>query len=211
MEDTHTVTYALKKLGKLGLVEGAKQGKEMFYRTTDKGRALCQEYADIRRECLIASFDNLNIDPDEIHRLAGMLRAMSGLYDRTLAPPPPCKRPALSPKFHAYRTPPLPEQLPDLGELPPLLQRLYAARGVTCAEELDKGLARLIPYKQLKGIDAAVELLVEALESASASCSSAISMPMALRPAPWVYLACVSWAPRMSIIWYPIASSTATA
>jgi single-stranded-DNA-specific exonuclease len=59
---------------------------------------------------------------------------------------------------------PLPEQLPDLGELPPLLQRLYAARGVTCAEELDKGLARLIPYKQLKGIDAAVELLVEALE-----------------------------------------------
>ncbi|WAE60624.1 single-stranded-DNA-specific exonuclease RecJ [Stutzerimonas sp. R40042] len=59
---------------------------------------------------------------------------------------------------------PLPEQLPDLGELPPLLQRLYAARGVTCAAELDKGLARLIPYKQLKGIDAAVELLVEALE-----------------------------------------------
>ncbi|NMY64304.1 single-stranded-DNA-specific exonuclease RecJ [Pseudomonas sp. WS 5018] len=59
---------------------------------------------------------------------------------------------------------PLPEQLPNLGELPPLLQRLYAARGVTCAEELDKGLARLIPYKQLKGIDAAVELLVEALE-----------------------------------------------
>ena len=35
---------------------------------------------------------------------------------------------------------------------------------MTCAEELDKGLARLIPYKQLKGIDAAVELLVEALE-----------------------------------------------
>jgi len=59
---------------------------------------------------------------------------------------------------------PLPEQLPDLGELPLLLQRLYAARGVTCAAELDKGLARLIPYKQLKGIDAAVELLVEALE-----------------------------------------------
>jgi len=82
VEDTHTVTYALKKLSKLGLVEGAKQGKEMFYRTTEKGRALCREYADIRRECLIASFENLNIDPDEIHRLAGMLRAMSGLYDQ---------------------------------------------------------------------------------------------------------------------------------
>lgn len=59
---------------------------------------------------------------------------------------------------------PLPETLPDLGQLPPLLTRLYAARGVQSAAELDKGLARLIPYQQLKGIDAAVRLLVEALE-----------------------------------------------
>ncbi|WP_370599926.1 single-stranded-DNA-specific exonuclease RecJ [Pseudomonas nitroreducens] len=59
---------------------------------------------------------------------------------------------------------PLPEQLPDLGDLPPLLTRLYAARGVQSAAELDKGLARLIPYQQLKGVDAAVELLVDALE-----------------------------------------------
>ena len=59
---------------------------------------------------------------------------------------------------------PLPETLPDLGDLPPLLTRLYAARGVQSAAELDKGLARLIPYTQLKGIEAAVDLLVEALE-----------------------------------------------
>lgn len=60
---------------------------------------------------------------------------------------------------------PLPSVLPDLGDLPPLLTRLYAARGVQSAAELDKALARLIPYRQLKGIDAAVELLVTALES----------------------------------------------
>ena len=59
---------------------------------------------------------------------------------------------------------PLPETLPDLGELPPLLTRLYAARGVQSAVELDKGLARLLPYQQLKGIEAAVQLLVEALQ-----------------------------------------------
>ena len=51
---------------------------------------------------------------------------------------------------------PLPATLPQLGDLPPLLTRLYAARGVQSVEELDKGLARLIPYRQLKGIDAAV-------------------------------------------------------
>jgi single-stranded-DNA-specific exonuclease len=59
---------------------------------------------------------------------------------------------------------PLPAILPDLGNLPPLLTRLYAARGVQSAAELDKGLARLIPYQQLKGMDAAVELLVQGLE-----------------------------------------------
>ncbi|MCR3851699.1 hypothetical protein K3001_19295, partial [Pseudomonas aeruginosa] len=59
---------------------------------------------------------------------------------------------------------PLPETLPDLGDLPPLLARLYAARGVRCAEELDKGLARLIPYQRLKGIEEGVALLVDALE-----------------------------------------------
>lgn len=59
---------------------------------------------------------------------------------------------------------PLPAVLPDLGDLPPLLTRLYAARGVTLPEELDKGLARLVPYHHLKGIEAAVELLARALE-----------------------------------------------
>lgn len=58
---------------------------------------------------------------------------------------------------------PLPASLPDLGNLPPLLTRLYAARGVLSAVELEKGLARLIPFTQLKGIDAAVTLLVEGL------------------------------------------------
>ena len=59
---------------------------------------------------------------------------------------------------------PLPETLPFLGEMPTLLTRLYAARGVQSHTELDKSLARLIPYQQLKGIDAAVDLLVVALE-----------------------------------------------
>ena len=59
---------------------------------------------------------------------------------------------------------PLPATLPFLGDLPPLLTRLYAARGVQSQAELDKSLARLIPFQQLKGIEAAVDLLVTALD-----------------------------------------------
>lgn len=59
---------------------------------------------------------------------------------------------------------PLPETLPDLGDIPPLLTRIYAARGVQSAAELEKGLARLLPVHLLKGMDAAVQILAQALE-----------------------------------------------
>ncbi|MBD8755836.1 single-stranded-DNA-specific exonuclease RecJ [Pseudomonas coleopterorum] len=58
----------------------------------------------------------------------------------------------------------LPQTLPFLGDMPPLLNRLYAARGVSSAQELDKSLARLIPFQRLKGIEAAVDLLVTAID-----------------------------------------------
>ena len=58
----------------------------------------------------------------------------------------------------------LPQILPFLGDMPPLLNRLYAARGVSSAQELDKSLARLIPFQRLKGIEAAVDLLVTAID-----------------------------------------------
>ncbi|MDP1607497.1 MAG: single-stranded-DNA-specific exonuclease RecJ [Rhodocyclaceae bacterium] len=45
----------------------------------------------------------------------------------------------------------------------PLLARLYAARGVVAADELDTDLAGLLPPSQLKGIDTAATLLADAI------------------------------------------------
>lgn len=47
--------------------------------------------------------------------------------------------------------------------LPPLLRRLYAQRGVTASQELDRSLRGLIDYRLLDGIDDAVVLLQQAL------------------------------------------------
>lgn len=58
----------------------------------------------------------------------------------------------------------LPDQLPDLGGLPPLLTRLYAARGVRSAAELDRSLRALLPVSLFKGMDQAVNVLRQALE-----------------------------------------------
>lgn len=47
--------------------------------------------------------------------------------------------------------------------LPPLLRRLYAQRGVTEGQELDRSLRGLLDYRLLDGIDDAVVLLQQAL------------------------------------------------
>ncbi len=47
--------------------------------------------------------------------------------------------------------------------VPPLLQRLYAARGIASAEQAELKLAKLLAPQQLGGIDAAVDLLHAAL------------------------------------------------
>jgi len=47
------------------------------------------------------------------------------------------------------------------GDLHPVLERVYAARGVRSAADLDTSLARLLPVGTLEGIAAAVDLLLQ--------------------------------------------------
>ena len=50
--------------------------------------------------------------------------------------------------------------LPDT--LPPLLRRLYASRGVTRAEELERSVKGMLPWQQLSGVEKAAERLYDA-------------------------------------------------
>ncbi|MBZ0217649.1 MAG: winged helix DNA-binding protein, partial [Fimbriimonadaceae bacterium] len=52
VEDTHTVTYSIRKLEKLGLVESGKQGKEKIVRVTEAGAAVCRRYREVRETLL---------------------------------------------------------------------------------------------------------------------------------------------------------------
>lgn len=62
-----------------------------------------------------------------------------------------------------------PETLPDfLSDLPPILARVYSTRNIQSASELDNSLKGLLPYQSIKGMDEAVNLLVEILQSNSA-------------------------------------------
>ncbi|OAT34967.1 single-stranded-DNA-specific exonuclease RecJ [Proteus myxofaciens] len=56
-------------------------------------------------------------------------------------------------------------QLPD--SLDPLLRQLYANRGITSEEQLERSLRGLLHYNQLTGIENAIALLIDALNKQS--------------------------------------------
>ncbi|AML52213.1 winged helix DNA-binding protein [Falsihalocynthiibacter arcticus] len=82
IEDSHTVTYALRKLLKLGLLTSEKRGKEVFYKASDTGQELCQRYRDVRAQCLLESLPHSGLAGEELREIAAALRAMSGLFDQ---------------------------------------------------------------------------------------------------------------------------------
>ena len=70
----------------------------------------------------------------------------------------------------------------------PLLSRLFAARGILSAEELDDGLAKLLAPSTLKGTQAAAVLLADAIAAhkrlcivADYDCDGATACAVALR------------------------------
>ena len=48
------------------------------------------------------------------------------------------------------------------AELPPLLRRLYASRGVRSAQELERSVKGMLPWQHLNGVEKAVEILYNA-------------------------------------------------
>jgi predicted MarR family transcription regulator len=82
IEDTHVVTYSLRKLARLGFVTSERRGKEAFYRVTDKGWAWCLQYRRVRDACLIPAFSGEVSENQELARTAKTLRMLSGRYDQ---------------------------------------------------------------------------------------------------------------------------------
>ncbi|MFY0662887.1 MAG: winged helix DNA-binding protein [Shimia sp.] len=82
IEDSHTVNYALKKLLKMGLIESEKRGKEVFYRPSETGIALCEDYRTVRDRCFVEGLSRLDMTGDDMRDIASSLRLLSGQYDQ---------------------------------------------------------------------------------------------------------------------------------
>jgi len=82
IEDTHLVTYAVKKLQAHELVASGRSGKEKTVTITPKGEALCRRYREIREALLVAPVRGTGVDERKLSELAGTMRALSGHYDQ---------------------------------------------------------------------------------------------------------------------------------
>ena len=82
VEDTHVVTYALKKLVAMGFVESARSGKESMYQATAAGIEICERYRVVREQCLTDSLVREGISGQSLSETASFLRLLSGLYDQ---------------------------------------------------------------------------------------------------------------------------------
>jgi predicted MarR family transcription regulator len=82
IEDTHVVSYSLKKLIKMGLVKSEKSGKEVLFTTTDKGAQLIEQYRLVRERCLMNQLSGEGRENDKIGEMAEFLRYLSAFYDQ---------------------------------------------------------------------------------------------------------------------------------
>lgn len=82
IEDTHVVSYSLKKLEKLKLVKAGRLGKEKTVQVTAAGEALCARYREVREALLVKSVLGTGVDAAKLSAIAAELRALSGQYDQ---------------------------------------------------------------------------------------------------------------------------------
>lgn len=82
-QDVPNIQYSLRKLIKGGLVVKSGSGRSgVTYEATDLGRDVCDRYADVRAELLIASVGRLPELAKHLPDAAHALDLMTGIYEQ---------------------------------------------------------------------------------------------------------------------------------
>lgn len=82
IEDTHVVSYSLKKLQRAALVESSRIGKDTFFVPTAEGQRFVAEYKEVRKRFLIRALAKLSDSDLELEQLTEFQRVLSGLYQQ---------------------------------------------------------------------------------------------------------------------------------
>jgi predicted MarR family transcription regulator len=77
IEDAHLVSYSLRRLMRLGLMNSERTGKEIYYFPTKESEPSYLRYLAVRKEYLISAVEMVNKEGYDLEVMAKMLRAIS--------------------------------------------------------------------------------------------------------------------------------------
>ena len=82
IEDTHVVTYAIRKLQAAGLLTTGRTGKEKTVKITERGAQACKTYAEVRKHLLVDPTANARPAEQTLSETAAILRFISGAFNQ---------------------------------------------------------------------------------------------------------------------------------
>jgi len=82
IDDTHLVSYSLKKLVAAGLVEVLPTGRERHFETTPLGDEACIAYRKVREQFLVPSLSWLSGERNMLRDTGAFMRTMTAIYDQ---------------------------------------------------------------------------------------------------------------------------------
>lgn len=82
IEDTHIVTYAIRKLEAAGLITTRRAGKEKLVSISDAGFDACKRYGQLRDKLLLDITSEARVSEDKLSEAAALLRLLSGAYNQ---------------------------------------------------------------------------------------------------------------------------------
>lgn len=82
IEDTHIVSYAIKKLEAAGLIQTRRSGKEKLVVISEAGFEACRRYGQLRDKLLLDITSEAQIPENRLSESAALLRMLSGAYNQ---------------------------------------------------------------------------------------------------------------------------------
>lgn len=81
LDDSHLISYALKKLEARELVKSQKRSKEKTISVTARGASVCEAYIETREQCLMQMLRLSDFDQEDFKHLERTLRLLAGSFD----------------------------------------------------------------------------------------------------------------------------------
>lgn len=82
IEESHIVTYAVRKLEATGLVSTHRRGKEKTVSVTPHGAEICARYTAVREQLLVKPLRTSGPSEEALSSIGEMMRALSGYYNQ---------------------------------------------------------------------------------------------------------------------------------